>query len=320
MPPSAPATGTATAVRTAFDDLRPMLVFAAVLEHGSMNAAARALGMTASAVSQHVSRLESLHGVRLLHRSTRRLTPTDAGRALGASCLRLQHSVADTQATLDALKHEAAGELRIAIASGLADAPAFQQTLLRLQEEHPRIRPRLLVGDTHADLEHEGIDIAIRGGEHALDAPGLIARHLATWTWQICAAPAYLEGHAPILHPAQLHQHRWLHYLPIRTSLNRGPDSHLLQINDSLACNQLAAVRSLTLAGLGLSLQLTGDTRHLVADGRLRIVLPDWTLPAINVYAVTAHRLQSARTQAAMLLLQRCFAEDHPGPPPQPTG
>jgi len=66
------------------DDLKPLLAFAAVLEHGSMNAAAKALGMTPSAVSQHISRLEKLHGVKLLHRSTRRLAPTDAGQALAA--------------------------------------------------------------------------------------------------------------------------------------------------------------------------------------------------------------------------------------------
>ena len=71
------------------DDLKPLLAFAAVLEHGSMNAAAKALGMTPSAVSQHISRLEKLHGVKLLHRSTRRLAPTDAGQALAAHCRRL---------------------------------------------------------------------------------------------------------------------------------------------------------------------------------------------------------------------------------------
>ena len=69
-------------------DTKPLIVFAAVLEHGSMNAAAAALGMTPSAVSQHISRLEALHGVKLLHRSTRRLSPTDAGRSLGSHCAR----------------------------------------------------------------------------------------------------------------------------------------------------------------------------------------------------------------------------------------
>ncbi|MDO4682477.1 MAG: LysR family transcriptional regulator [Lautropia sp.] len=309
MSTSPPPSASGLPSRALLDDLRPMLVFAAVLEHGSMHAAARTLGMTASAVSQHVSRLEGLHGVRLLHRSTRRLTPTDAGRALEASCRRLKQSLADTLATLLSLKEEAVGELRMAIASGLVDAPAFQQALRRLREEYPGIRPILQVGDTLTDLQQGAIDIALRGGEHALDDPDLIARHLTSWPWQICAAPAYLAGHAPITHPSQLTQHPWLHARPIRMSLHRGQDSHLLQIDDSLACDQLSAVRALTLGGFGLSLQLAGDIRQLVADGRLQVLLPDWTLPSVNIYAVTSHRVQSARTRVTLALLQHCFAD-----------
>ena len=76
-------------------DIKPLLVFATVLEHGSMNAAAAALGMTPSAVSQHINRLEALHGIKLLNRSTRSLAPTDAGRALGEYCRRLAATYGD---------------------------------------------------------------------------------------------------------------------------------------------------------------------------------------------------------------------------------
>ena len=87
-------------------DIKPLLVFAAVLEHGSMNAAAAALGMTPSAVSQHINRLETLHGIKLLNRSTRSLSPTDAGRALGEYCRRLAATLADTRTVIDNLKTE----------------------------------------------------------------------------------------------------------------------------------------------------------------------------------------------------------------------
>ncbi len=110
-------------------DIKPLLVFAAVLEHGSMNAAAAALGMTPSAVSQHITRLESLHGVKLLNRSTRHLAPTDAGRALAVHCGRLRRTLADTQTALDNLKTEAAGEVHLAITSGIADTQMFQTAL-----------------------------------------------------------------------------------------------------------------------------------------------------------------------------------------------
>ena len=290
-------------------DLKPLLVFAAVLEQGSMNAAAQTLGMTPSAVSQHITRLEKLHGVKLLHRSTRRLTPTDAGQALAQYCQRLRHTLADTLQALDNLKTEAAGSLNIALPSGMALAPPFQAALRRLQQQYPEIRPQLYFSDTLADLKQGDIDIALRGGDHALDAPDLVARQLAAWRYQICAAPAYLAAHAPIEQPQTLAEHRWLHYLPVRTTLRRGAESFVLDVPDSMLCNQLAAVSALTVAGLGLSMQLDGEVSEWVAQGRLQTVLPEWTLPAVNIYAVTPYRVQSAKTEVALKILQQSFAE-----------
>ena len=107
------------------DDLKPLLVFAAVLEHGSMNAAAQALAMTPSAVSQHIARLKNLHGVKLLHRSTRRVSPTDAGAALGQYCRRLNATLHDTRLALANLKTEIAGEVRLAAPTSMGTPPPF---------------------------------------------------------------------------------------------------------------------------------------------------------------------------------------------------
>lgn len=291
-------------------DIKPLLVFAAVLEHGSMNAAAAALGMTPSAVSQHVNRLESLHGIKLLNRSTRSLSPTDAGRALGEYCRRLQLILSDTRAVIDNLKTEPAGDLRIALTSTIIDAPAFQTALRRLRDEFPKIRPVLLFSDTLDNLQQTETDLAIRGGGHALDDPNLVARHLATWQYLICAAPDYLAQHPPILHPSQLHAHRWLHFLPIRDTLHCGTESYFLEIADSIYCSHLSAVRRLTEQGFGLSAQVSDEVAGAVAAGRLNVVLPDWTLPAVNLYAVTPYRVQSAKTEAAVKILQQCFAAE----------
>lgn len=293
----------------ALQDIKPMLVFAAVLEHGSMNGAARALGMTPSAVSQHVARLESLHQVKLLNRTTRRLHPTDAGRALGESCTRLRQSLAETQATLAALRNTATGDLHLAITSSMVLAGAFQQTLHQLHEQYPGIQPVLHVSDSLTDLNLDSIDIALRGGEHALDDPDLIARHLCSWRWQICASPHYLARHTPITHPEQLAQHRWVRCLPIQSTLHRNEERWQLDIARAMQCSQLSAARDLCIAGHGLTMQLSGEIEQQVADGHLQVVLPDWTMPAINIYAVTAHRVQSARTLAAMQLMQQCFGQ-----------
>lgn len=291
-------------------DTKPLIVFAAVLEHGSMNAAAAALGMTPSAVSQHVSRLEALHGVKLLHRSTRRLSPTDAGRSLGIHCARLLHTLADAHQALENLKTEAAGEVHIALASVLADAPPFQAALQRLQQEYPNILPVLHAEDALADLQREPIDIALRGGLTALEAPDLIARPLASWRWQICAAPDYLARHGTPQQPDDLHRHRWIYCLPLRFEMTRGNGRYLFDGAGHTACRQLSTVRSLTLGGLGLSLQLEGEVRELTARGLLQPLLADWTLGAVDLYAVTSVRVQSAKTEAALRILQECFADD----------
>ena len=170
-------------------DIKPLLVFAAVLEHGSMNAAAAALGMTPSAVSQHINRLETLHGIKLLNRSTRSLAPTDAGRALGEYCRRLAATLSDTRTVIDNLKTEPVGELRISLTSSVIGSRAFQTAFSRLQTEFPKIRPVLNFSDTLDDLQHNQTDIAIRGGDRALDDPNLVARHLVTWPGRTSFAP-----------------------------------------------------------------------------------------------------------------------------------
>jgi len=163
-------------------------------------------------------------------------------------------------------------------------------------------------GEALADLRSGAIDIALRGGNHALDAPDLVARHLAEWRWQICAAPAWLE-HAPPIHtPADLTRQRWLHHLPLHLEMQRGEARYLLDIEDSLYCNQLAAVRVLCEAGLGLALMLEGEAAAALACGRLQRVLPEWTLPAVSIYAVTPHRVQAAKIAAVLAILRETFA------------
>lgn len=291
-------------------DIKPLLVFAAVLEHGSMNAAAAALGMTPSAVSQHINRLETLHGIKLLNRSTRSLAPTDAGRALGEYCRRLAATLADMRTVINNLKTEPVGELQISLTSTVIESRAFQTAFSRLQTEFPKIRPILNFSDTLDDLQHNQTDIAIRGGDRALDDPNLVARHLVTWSYMICAAPDYLDRHPPITQPSQLHAHRWLHFLPVRTTLQNGEESYFLDVADSIACTHLAAVRSLTESGFGLSLQVGGEVREKIAQGRLKAVLPEWTLPPVSLYLVTPYRVQSAKTEAAVRIFTESFAKE----------
>ena len=243
-------------------ETKPLLAFAAVIEHGTMHAAARALGMTPSAVSQHISRLEALHGVKLLKRSTRRMSPTEAGAALAAHCVKLRQALLDAQAALDNIKTEAAGEVRLALPSPL--------TL----------------------------------------APDLVARHLADWQWQIYAAPSYIAQTGQPESPADLRGRRWLSYngeTVVRHVLRRGAERFELETDNAWPCGDLMSVRQLTAAGLGISVQLDGEMRGWVREGRLQVLLPDWTLPKMALYAVTPHRVQSAKVAAVLGCLTEAF-------------
>ena len=199
-------------------DIKPLLVFAAVLEHGSMNAAAAALGMTPSAVSQHINRLETLHGIKLLNRSTRSLAPTDAGRALGEYCRRLAATLADTRTVIDNLKTEPVGEFaHFPLTSCVIGSRAFQTAFARLQTEFPKIRPVLNFSDTLDDLQHNQTDIAIRGGDRALDDPNLVARHLVTWPYIIAPHPIISTGIRPLpIHRSFMHTAGCIFYLSAR--------------------------------------------------------------------------------------------------------
>lgn len=287
-------------------DTKPLLAFAAVLEHGSMHAAAHALGTTPSAVSQHISKLEQVHGVKLLKRSTRKLSPTEAGMALAAHCFRLQRALDDAHAALDSVKTEMSGDVRVACPSVLVAAADFQAALLNVAEQYPLINIQLVVNDGIVDLQSAQIDIAIRGADTALNTPQLVIQHLADWHWQIVASPKYLKN-KQILTPHDLHKLRWLNVRPIRYDLQCGKENYHLEISNTWHCGDLAALRHLTLAGLGVSVLLAGDVAHEVATGDLQVLLPKWRLPSIALYAVTPHRVQPAKVSAVLSCLQNSF-------------
>ncbi|MDO4879058.1 MAG: LysR family transcriptional regulator [Neisseria sp.] len=287
-------------------EVKPLLVFATLLEEKTMSAAAARLGMTASAVSQHIGRLERKYGVRLFNRNTRNLTPTDEGRVLAASCARLLDSLDGVSNALADIKGKAAGEVKIALPSGMAGNPVLQCALRRLRQEYPAITLRLNVGDGLLDLQRGTVDIALRGGEHALDNPNLVARHLARWPYRICASPGYLADH-PVASPDDLSSLYWLYAHDSRIAMRRGTEHFVLSVGAGMYCSQLAALVQLAAAGLGAAVLVEGDMAAELAADRLRVVLPDWTLPSVDVYAVTPYRIQSAKIQAVMSVLLDTF-------------
>ena len=292
------------------DDLRKMAVFASVVQHGSMSAAARALSMSTSAVSQQVRLLEQGSGVTLLHRSTRKLTLTDAGARFAEHCASMVAAAALAKQQL-VLAHDApTGELRMSAPVGFARhvAPA----LAPLLADHPALKLRLLVDDALIDLIDARIDLALRAGK--LPDSSWVAKRLCAFEWLVCASPDYLRRHGVPNSPADLLQHQWLVGSRDGSVLRfemQGPsgEQEPVHVSARIASNNQLSLEQMCTAGLGLSLMTHPDVHEALQAGRLRRVLPTWQIAAAPVWAVTPQRdNQPAKVRHAIAALQSYFA------------
>ena len=299
------------------DQLKRMAVFAEVVAAGSLSAAARRLGMTPSAVSQHLRQLEQALGLALLHRSTRRLTLTEAGEHYHAGCAAMVAAARSADQALARLRDEPEGELRLAAPIGFGGQLADALAPLRA---HPRLTLHLLLDDAVVDLIALRVDVALRVGEQADSA--LVARKLGVTPRQLCASPAYLAARGWPQHPQDLLQHDWLGTRPRGQGGDmlelRGPqgEQETLRLEGRVQASQVTVLHTLCLAGWGISMGVSEDDRRALADGRLLAVLPGWHLPEMPVYAVTPRRgEQPAKVRHALELLTAHFGGDR-----SPTG
>jgi DNA-binding transcriptional LysR family regulator len=298
------------------DQLKRMAVFAEVVACGSLSAAARQLGMTPSAVSQHLRQLEAALGLALLHRSTRKLTLTEAGARYVEGCTAMVAAARSADQALAHHRDEPEGELRIAAPIGFGGLLATALAPLR---NFPKLSLRLLMDDALVDVIAERVDIAVRVGTQPDSS--LVARKLGTLRAQLCASPTYLAAHGWPQHPAELARHDWLGGRPQATGqdlleLHRH-DGQVARVpvTSRASASQVTALHSLCVAGWGISIVLSDDDRRALADGRLVPVLPDWSPPDYEVYAITARRgEQPAKVRHALGLLAQHFATLGPKP------
>jgi DNA-binding transcriptional LysR family regulator len=287
------------------DDLKRMAVFACVVQHGSMSGAARALGMSTSAVSQQVRQLERDGGVTLLHRSTRKLVLTEAGQRYHARCAAMWTAAEQARAELAASRDAPSGELRLSAPVGFARhiAPALGHLLA----DHPALRLRLLVDDALIDLIDARIDLAIRFGR--LADSSWSARRLCGIAWWLCAAPTWVAQHGMPAHPDVLLTQSWLGFARDNGNLLvelRSPEgeSHALRVAPRIASNNQLSIQQMCEAGLGLALVGSIDVHDAVQAGRLVRLLPDWSFGTLDISAVTPQRdAQPAKVRLAMAAL-----------------
>lgn len=259
------------------DDLNYLVTFARVVQTGSFAAAAERLQIAPSVASKHVAKLEKSLGARLLQRSTRKLSLTEAGSAYYAHCARVVEELEQSREAVARLQAEPSGHLRVTCLNSLAGwvvAPLLPEFFRR----HPKIALEIVTADRLVDLADEGFDLALRITSEP--APNLVARPLAPIRFLVCGTPDYFARHGTPQHPQDLAQHNCLGFpLSMVNHLwrfSRGREQVEVRIDGSLSINNVDALRHNTLQGVGLALLPTYAIGKYLRDGRLVAPLPEW--------------------------------------------
>ncbi len=294
------------------DKLDAMNAFAKVVAAGSYAEAARRLGLTRSAVSKAVMELEQLLGARLLDRTTRRVTATEAGLAYYERCVSILADVEETEIQISRLHDEPRGVLKI-------NAPMsfgiiyLGEAVAEFMARYPELRIELVLSDRFIDPLEEGVDVTVRIG--ALEDSSLIARRLAPARRVLVASPDYLAGAGAPKTPADLAAHRCLAYGHMaavhRWQLMQGPEVVAVRISSTLCSNNGEVLRTSALAGNGIANLPTFLVGPDIEAGRLVSVLPENPPTELGIFALYApNRYLAAKTRVFIDFLVARFGEE----------
>jgi DNA-binding transcriptional LysR family regulator len=254
-----------------------MTAFVRAVETGGFSAAARQLGLTPSALSKLVTRLEDRLGARLLQRTTRRLQLTAEGEAFYARALPILKAMDEAEAEVTEAGTSPRGMLRLHCGStfGMHQlAPAIP----RFQARHPAVSLDLTISDERLDMMQEGVDLAIRIGP--LDESTLVARRICNLERVICAAPAYLERHGTPRTPDDLQRHNclWITSLPAlrRWPFDTDEGIRVVHVDGNVVTNNAETVLQLAVAGVGVTRLSDVVVAEAIRSGALVPILADW--------------------------------------------
>lgn len=293
-------------------DWNEMAIFVQVVEEGSFIGASKSLGVPRSTVSRKVAALEDRLGVRLLHRTTRSVNPTDEGRAFYERCAPLVREAEEATRAVFDRQDNPAGRLRIT-APSLFGTHFLGPVVTTFLERHPQVHVELLLTDRVVHMVEEGFDLAIRAGQ--LDDSNLIARKLGEARAELVASADYAREHGLPENIDGLGDHRC-----IATGLGSGPhhwrlrcdgEEHAVPIDGPLVVNALELSREAALHGLGIARVPAFLVHKDLACGRLVRVLPGVEAAAAGLFAVyPSRRHLSATVRAFVDLLVESFATD----------
>ena len=275
------------------DILQAMKTFAAVVEAGSLVGAADAMALSKPSVSRHVTELEAHLGVRLLQRTTRRLSLTDEGQTYYQRCKEVIQAVQDAEAEVGSSAGQAQGRLRVG-APQTFGALHLAALWGRFAQENPRVTLDIVLSDRFVDLVEEGYDLVVRIGR--LSDSNLVSRTLASTRMVLCASPRYLAAHGTPLHPHELARHDVVSYSYWSSGdLWRftGPDGEVaVRTRARIQANNGDTCRAAALAHQGVILQPDFLIQDDLCAGTLIELMPGFRAAELSICAVYPTRKQ----------------------------
>ncbi|MCZ2723721.1 LysR family transcriptional regulator [Marinomonas sp. 15G1-11] len=296
------------------DTFSAIPVFVAVVENGSFSKAAEALGTSKSAVSKRISLLENTLGVKLLHRTTRRLSLTEAGEHY------FQHAhkaIAAATEGIDAvtqLQGKPKGILKVSTPMSFGRlhlAPLVTDFL----NHYPEIKLNIIMDDKKIDLVENGFDVAIRAGD--MQDSTLVARRLASCRSVVCASPAYLKRHGTPSSPDELTQHNCIRFAYDHYGnewvFKKQNQCKKIKVNGNYQVNNSEALQTAALAGLGIAKIPTFVIGQDLSKKQLIPLFEEYTLPMQTFYAVFPERRHlPAKVRVFLDFIIEKLASDHP--------
>jgi DNA-binding transcriptional LysR family regulator len=272
------------------DRLTSLTAFVRVVDNGGFSAAGRRLNMSTTMVSNHVQALEDRLGVRLLNRTTRKVSLTEVGKAYYDRCIQILADIEQADDIASAMQSTPRGTLRVYTATHVVPfvAPVVSEFLNTYRE----VKVDLSMGEGTIDLIEEGFDVAIR-----MTPPpdsSLILRSLATWRHVLCCSPAYIEAHGQPQQPADLAERDCLRHVNYPYDewrfIDRKGTPASVRVSGRLICNSGETLRQAALDGVGIAFAAGFLVHGDLQAGRLVRLLPDYRPLELSMIAVYPHR------------------------------
>jgi DNA-binding transcriptional LysR family regulator len=291
------------------DRLGAMEMFVRIVETGNFSAVARQLGTTQPTISKQLTALEKQLRTRLLNRSTRSLSLTEAGATFYERCRRIIDEVREAEGALGQLQSALTGTLHVNGSIALGQI-FLAPLLLRFQSQYPELAIELSLSDRYIDLVEEGVDVAVRIGR--LADSNLVARRLGSTRRVLVATPAYLAARGTPQRPEDLAHHSCLLYAYLSSGNEwtfRGPDGEIrVRVQGNFKANNGEAIRQALLAHVGIAMSPDWLIHDKLESGEVVALLPEFAPPPLDINAVyPSGRHVSTKVRTFVAFLQNEF-------------